>query len=64
MRDTKNSLLTVIEIAQRLRVSPSTVARWARSGRIPQIKLSRNVRRFDWNAVFRALKRNSDKEAD
>ncbi len=48
-------LLTAGELAERLRIKPSTVSVWARAGRIPSIKLSRKVIRFDVVAVIDAL---------
>ena len=54
---TETKLLNADELARRLRVSPETVTKWARSGIIPEMKISRSTRRFDWNAVVRALKR-------
>ena len=61
---TDPGLLTAGDLAKRLRVSPETVAKWARRGLIPEIKISRSTRRFDWDAVVRALKRNSGRGAD
>jgi len=48
-------LLTPTQVAERLRVSPRTVVRWARAGRIPEIRASDRVRRFDWGDVLSAL---------
>lgn len=52
----KQELLTAEELAERLRVRPSTVRRWARSGRIPQISVSAKVLRFEYVAVLDALR--------
>ncbi len=38
--------LTVKEVAERLRVHPWTVYMWARSGRLPCIRLSKRTLRF------------------
>ena len=50
------SLLTAEELAERLAVSARTVITWARSGRIPEVRLSRRTRRFDYADVLQALK--------
>ena len=49
-------LLTVDELAERLAVSPRTVIQWAKAGRIPEVRLSRRVRRFEYGEVVRAAK--------
>ena len=54
MSDTE--LLTVDQLADRLHVRPRTVQAWARQGRIPTVKLSAKVVRFDWLAVRAALR--------
>jgi excisionase family DNA binding protein len=38
--------LTVKEVAERLRVTPWTIYMWARSGRLPCIRLSKRTLRF------------------
>lgn len=38
--------LTVKEVAELLRIHPTTVRDWARSGRLPCIRLSRRALRF------------------
>ena len=48
-------LLTADELAERLKVSPDTVKVWARVGRIPAVRLSPKVLRFDLSAVLGAL---------
>ena len=48
-------LLTAHELADRLAVRPSTICKWARQGRIPEVCLSPKVRRFDYGAVVAAL---------
>ena len=49
-------LLTAAELADRLAVSARTIREWARSGRIPEVRASERVRRFDYEAVVAALK--------
>jgi len=48
-------LLTAEELADRLRLRPGTVRRWSRRGRIPVVKLSPKVIRYDFLAVIDAL---------
>lgn len=57
--DRATELLTVRELAERLRVSPDTVRAWARRGAIPSIRLSRKATRFDLRAVLAALEAKS-----
>jgi excisionase family DNA binding protein len=53
----ETNLLTVAELAKRLRLRPRTVQGWARQGRIPSVKLSSKVVRFDWHDVLAALRK-------
>lgn len=46
---------TTRELAEALRVCPATIRRWTSSGRIPCIRLSRRIVRYDLAAVIRAL---------
>ena len=55
-----SELLTAAEVAERLRVKPSTVSGWAREGRIPSVRLGPKTIRFDGDAVVDALKNRSD----
>lgn len=48
-------LLTVTELASVLRLAPSTLRLWARTGRIPCIRLSSRALRFDPERVQRTL---------
>lgn len=48
-------LLTARELGERLAVSPSTVIQWAKDGRIPEVRPSPRIRRFDWGDVVAAL---------
>jgi excisionase family DNA binding protein len=49
-------LLTADQLAERLQLRTRTVQAWARQGRIPTVKLSAKVVRFDWPAVLAALR--------
>jgi excisionase family DNA binding protein len=57
MDTARDDLLTSAELADRLRVKPSTILEWQRSGRIPSIRLSHKVLRFSLAEVLAALKR-------
>jgi excisionase family DNA binding protein len=56
-----HEFLTAAELAERLRVRPATIRGWGRAGRIPTVRLSRRVLRFDWNEVLAALRRHEQK---
>ena len=56
MEHQTSDLLTARELASCLRVSADTVRTWARRGRIPTIRLSRKVVRYDLADVLAALK--------
>jgi excisionase family DNA binding protein len=51
-----DGLLTAEELAERLAVSPFTIVKWAKERRIPEIRPSPRIRRFDYNDVVQALK--------
>lgn len=49
-------LLTVREVAELLRVSPLTIKRWGKRGKLPAIRInSRGDRRYKKSAVFALL---------
>ena len=50
-------LLNKEELAERLRVYPATVMKWEKEGRIPSIRVSPRVIRFDFKEVLEALKK-------
>lgn len=52
-----NDLLTADELAKHLKVQPSTVRRWQREGRIPAVRVTAKVVRFDYAAVVDAIRR-------
>jgi excisionase family DNA binding protein len=47
--------LTKEDLARRLGVRPGTIREWVRRGRIPEIRFSPKVRRFDLEKVVAAL---------
>lgn len=49
-------MLTADQVAERLHIRPRTVKAWASQGRIPTVRLSPKVVRFDWAAVLAALR--------
>lgn len=53
--DQVSELLTAQELAKRLPVMPGTVQHWARSGRIPSLRTSHKVIRYDLRAVLAAV---------
>ena len=49
-------LLTIKEVASLLRVSPLTIKRWGKSGKLPAIRInSRGDRRYRKEVVLRLL---------
>lgn len=58
----RDDLLTATELADRLRIKRSTVLDWHRSGRIPSIRLSHKVLRFNLGEVLAALRRPTSGE--
>ena len=59
-----SELLTAEQVADRLHLKPLTVRQWARRGRIPSIKISHKVTRFDWEQVVATLKRRAETAAE
>lgn len=65
--DIKNlpDLLTVREVADLLRVSPLTIKRWGKRGKLPAIRInSRGDRRYKKEAVLWLLGMNPEIEAE
>lgn len=58
-----SELLTADQLAERLRIRPRTVQVWARQGRIPAVKFSLKVVRFDWNAILAMLRDRANPQA-
>jgi predicted site-specific integrase-resolvase len=54
--------LTASQLADRLHLRTRTVQTWARRGRIPTVKLSAKVVRFDWLEVLAALRAQAKSE--
>ena len=55
-------LLTRAELGEALEVSPGTISRWVREGKIPAVKITPRTMRFDWHSVLRALARYQTQE--
>lgn len=54
--DTLPDLLTIGEVARLLRVSPLTVKRWGKNGKLPAIRInSRGDRRYRKEVVLRLI---------
>lgn len=51
-----NELLTASELADRLRVKPGTVREWTRQGRIPAVRITQKVLRYDYSEVLKSLR--------
>lgn len=54
-------LITADELANRLRIRPGTVRSWTREGKIPAVRLSAKVIRYDLGAVLELLTQDSPK---
>ena len=50
-----HDLLTAAELAARLQVKPGTVLQWQRAGRIPAVRITAKVLRFNLSAVLTTL---------
>ncbi len=57
-KDVPDELIDGAEVARRLKVKQTTVMKWARAGKIPSVKASPSVIRFNWPEVLKALGRN------
>jgi len=71
--ETRDEFLTARQLASILQVSESTVRRLAREGRIPSVRLTPRLIRFNLKSVFKALdgstrprasRRNDEAEQD
>lgn len=61
--DPSRFLLTAEELALRVHVRPGTIRTWARLGRIPVVRLSPKVMRFDFEAVVASRRVSRSSEA-
>ena len=52
----ETELLTADELADRLQLRPSTIRRWAREGRIPAVRVTAKVVRYDLADVLQAMR--------
>lgn len=57
----RKELLTTNLLAERLHISPRSVQQWAKDGRIPSVRLSVKLLRFEWQAVLDALVKKEGK---
>jgi hypothetical protein len=57
-----SELLTLTQLAHRLSLRPRTVQIWVRHGRIPVLRITPKVLRFEWDQVLEALRNNTSKE--
>ncbi len=57
-------LLTVRDLAERLRVTPTCVYRWLADGSLPALRLSKRCVRFRESDVLQLLDRLSSADAD
>ncbi len=48
-------LVTAEQLAKELSVGVETIETWGRTGRIPRIRISRKIIRYDRNVVLAAL---------
>lgn len=53
--DRTSGLMTTRELAGWLRVTPQTVRDWSRTGRIPFVRVSPKVVRYELSAVLAAI---------
>jgi excisionase family DNA binding protein len=61
---TTDELLTLNELAQRLKMHPDTVRGLKRRGVIPALKIGHRTLRFDYQAVLDQLRQAGDPAAD
>jgi excisionase family DNA binding protein len=61
--DADAELLTIGQVASRLHLRPRTVQAWVRLGRIPALRLTAKVVRFNWTDVVESLRVHAEKSA-
>jgi excisionase family DNA binding protein len=59
MATNNDDCLTAVELSERLKVRPSTILDWQRSGRIPALRITNKVLRFNLADVLAALNRSN-----
>jgi excisionase family DNA binding protein len=57
-------LLTAEQLAKELKVGVETVTSWGRNGKIPRIRISHKIIRFDRDAVLSALSQTRAEDND
>lgn len=50
------AIMTTRELAKALRVRGETIRKWAGEGRIPELRISQHVVRYDLDEVLRSLR--------
>ncbi len=61
MDHVEQGLITAEQLADRLGISERRVRELARAGRIPEVRISERVRRFEWAEVLEALREDAAK---
>ena len=59
-----SELLDANGLAERLKLRPATILGWARSGRIPSVKISHKCVRFDFEQVVESLRSSTNGSGD
>jgi excisionase family DNA binding protein len=54
--EVSNDWVTAKELAHRMRVTPDTIKAWSREGRIPSVRVSARVLRFNVAEVMAAIR--------
>ena len=55
--ENQDKVLTVGELARRLRVTRRTIRAWTAAGKIPALRVGEKTLRFDWGRVVESLER-------
>jgi len=63
MPSKSTTLVTTAEQAKALRICTETLRRWTRDGKVPCVRLSSRVVRYEPNAVLAALEAHANKES-
>lgn len=62
VRPKNTTLVTTAEQAKNLRICTETLRRWTRDGKVPCVRLSARVIRYEPSAVLAALEAQANKE--